>query len=97
MKYNKKTKASISWNKVEKELKKDRLSKIIIDESDSYIKLIFPIIKKREELGLSQRDLADICELPQSTIARIETMATTANIKSLIKITKALGLKITIS
>lgn len=97
MKYNKKTKASISWNKVEKELKKDRLSKIIIDESDSYIKLISPIIKKREELGLSQRDLADICELPQSTIARIETMATTANIKSLIKITKALGLKITIS
>lgn len=94
---SKKRTASISWKEVEKKLKTDNLSKVIFDESENYIKLIAPIIKKRDELGLSQRELAEICELPQSTIARIETMATTANIRSLIKITKALGLKITIS
>ena len=49
-----------------------------------------------EKMGLSQQDLAKLCDIPQSTIARIETFKTTPNIDTLIKITHKLGLKVAV-
>lgn len=50
----------------------------------------------RKEAGLTQRELANVSKVPQSTIARIETGANTS-IDTLTKIANALGKKLTVS
>lgn len=60
-------------------------------------KIITAIIKQRNELGLSQRDLAAICEIPQSSVARIESFQSTPNLATLLKLLRPLGLELTIS
>ena len=59
--------------------------------------IISEIIKQRNELGLSQRDLAALCGIPQSSVARIESFKTTPNISTLINIFKHLGLSLTVT
>ncbi len=59
--------------------------------------IISEIIKQRNALGLSQRDLASICGVPQSSVARIESFQSTPNLATLIKILHHLGLKLTVS
>lgn len=59
--------------------------------------IISAVIKQRNELGLSQRELASICGIPQSSVARIESFQTTPNLATLLKILRPLGLKLTIS
>ena len=59
--------------------------------------IISAIIQQRNALGLSQRELASMCGLPQSSVARIECHQTTPNLSTLLKILKPLGLKLTIS
>lgn len=59
--------------------------------------LISVMIKQRKDLGLSQRDLATICDIPQSSVARIESMQTTPNLATLLKILRPLGLKLSIT
>lgn len=59
--------------------------------------IISEMIKQRNALGLSQRDLALICGIPQSSIARIESFQTTPNLATLLKLLRPLGLKLTIS
>ena len=50
----------------------------------------------RKEAGLTQRELANVSKVPQSTIARIETGANTS-VDTLTKIANALGKKLTVS
>lgn len=50
----------------------------------------------RKEAGLTQRELASVSKVPQSTIARIETGANTS-VDTLTKIANALGKKLTVS
>ena len=59
--------------------------------------IISTVIKQRNALGLSQRDLAAICGIPQSSIARIESFQTTPNLATLLKLLRPLGLKLTVS
>ena len=59
--------------------------------------IISAIIKQRNELGLSQRELAAICVIPQSSVARIESFQTTPNLTTLLKLLRPLGLKLTVS
>ena len=54
------------------------------------------VIQRRNELGLSQRELAMQAGLPQSTIARFETMQTTPSIETIIKLLKPLGLQLSL-
>lgn len=54
------------------------------------------MIEQRNALGLSQRDLADMCGIPQSSVARIESMTTTPNLATLLKIMRPLGLTLTV-
>lgn len=68
-----------------------------IADMEEQAKIISTVIKQRKELGLSQRDLAAICRIPQSSVARIESFQTTPNLATLIKILRPLGLKLTIS
>ena len=58
--------------------------------------IISKIIERRNELGYSQRQLADICGLPQSSIARIEACIVKPNVETLIRIMKPLGLSLSV-
>lgn len=71
--------------------------KIMIEEIENLAEIISAVIEKRTSLGLSQRDLATICNIPQSSIARLESMKTPPNISTLLKIMQPLGLKLTVS
>ena len=50
----------------------------------------------RKEAGLTQRELANVSKVPQSTIARIETGANTS-VDTLTKSANALGDKLTVN
>ena len=54
-------------------------------------------IRRRQELGISQRDLAARCGIPQSSVARIETLKTTPKLDTLIKLMQALNLKLQVA
>lgn len=68
-----------------------------IADIEAQAAIISEMIKQRNALGLSQRDLASICGVPQSSVARIESFQTTPNLATLLKLLRPLGLKLTIS
>jgi transcriptional regulator with XRE-family HTH domain len=47
----------------------------------------------RERKNLSQQNLADICDLPKTTIGRIERAEMNTTIKTLVKIANALEMQ----
>lgn len=63
-----------------------------IKEIDPLALIVSTIIEKRNELGYSQRELAEICGLPHSSVARIEAGTVKPKVETLIKIMKPLGL-----
>ena len=86
-----------NWEDYKNHVKGIDLSRKEIEEIEVLASIVSAIIDKRNEMGLSQRDLADLCGIPQSSVARIETFKTTPNIETLIKILQPLGLKLTVS
>lgn len=44
-----------------------------IDEAEELASIVGAMIEQRQHLELSQRDLAKLCGIPQSSIARIES------------------------
>ena len=54
------------------------------------------MIEKRNELGLTQRQLAQMCGIPQSSVARIESYKTTPNLDTILKIMQPLGLTLSV-
>ena len=68
-----------------------------MEEVEALSQIVSAMVAQRHTLGLSQRDLAEICGLPQSSVARIESFKTTPNLDTLLKIMNALKLKITIT
>ncbi|MBQ3295836.1 MAG: helix-turn-helix transcriptional regulator [Erysipelotrichaceae bacterium] len=86
-----------AWNSLMEEFKKDSpWLKDDIEFNEKWIDMLGLIIEKRKELGLSQRDIAEMIDKPQSTIARIEASKTIPNLQTLFKITNALGMSIII-
>ena len=55
------------------------------------------ISQKRKQLKISQRELAERCGLPQSTVGRIEAGIVTPSLPTLEKIANELGLQIGLS
>ncbi len=55
------------------------------------------MIQQRMSLGLTQRELASLCGIPQSSVARIESFKTTPNLATLLKIFAQLGLSLTVT
>lgn len=68
-----------------------------ISEMEEQAAIVSVLIVQRNELGLSQRDLASMCGIPQSSVARIESLKTTPTLTTLLKLLRPLGLKLTIS
>ena len=63
---------------------------------DFEVSLIGKLIEARECKGLSQKQLADMCGLKQSAIARLERMGATPQIDTLMKVLKPLGYRLEI-
>ncbi|WP_303815042.1 helix-turn-helix domain-containing protein [Acidaminococcus timonensis] len=68
-----------------------------MEEIEEMTTIVSSIIKRRQELGISQRSLAERCGIPQSSIARIETLKTTPKLDTLIKLLQALDLKLQVA
>ena len=76
---------------IDEEHKKD------MEDIEALASIVGTMIEQRKALGISQRELASACGMPQSSIARIESFATTPNLETLLKIMKPLGLTLTVS
>lgn len=72
----------------------DENNNLLMEEIDELTAIVSAMIEKRNALGISQRELAQLCRLPQSSIARIESGKTTPKLDTLLKIMHPLGLKI---
>ena len=85
-----------TWNEYKEYVKKID-SNNDIEEVEQMACIISTMTNRRKELGLSQRDLASKCGVPQSSIARIESYKTIPNLSTLLNIYNHLGLSLAIT
>ena len=65
-----------------------------IDEVEALSQIVGAMIERRHDLQLSQRSLAELCGLPHSSVARIESGKSTPNLGTLLRIFNQLGLSL---
>ena len=85
----------IKWEDV-----KDSMTSLTDNEKkeiDLLSDIISQVIERRQELGISQRDLEKITGVKQECICRIEKMRTIPQLNTLIKLIEPLGLRLSIS
>ena len=88
----------MNWNEYKNHVKQtDPVGKEILEEAKAEASIISAMIKQRSALGLSQRELAAICDIPQSSVARIESNKTTPRLDTLLKLLNQLGLTLSVS
>ena len=88
----------MTWDDYKNHVKAtDPIGYEILNEAALEADVISTIIHRRNELGLSQRDLAAICGIPQSSVARIESLKTMPRLDTLLKILGKLGLTLSVS
>lgn len=68
-----------------------------MEEIEAAADIVSSLIKRRQELGLSQRALAERCGIPQSSVARIESGSVAPKLDTLIKLMQALQLKLQVA
>ncbi len=68
-----------------------------LKEAEEVAAIVTAMVEQRTALGLSQRDLAALCGIPQSSVARIESCKTTPNLGTLLNIFEHLGLSLTVT
>ena len=76
---------------VDPEISKD------MEEVEALSQIVKAMVEQRNALGLSQRELAALCGIPQSSVARIESFKTVPNLNTLLKIFQQLGLKLSVT
>ena len=76
---------------VDPEISKD------MEEVEALSQIVKAMVEQRNALGLSQRELAALCGIPQSSVARIESSKTVPNLDTLLKIFQQLGLKLSVT
>ena len=87
-----------SWNDYKEHVRNiDPQGERDLADIEAQATIISAMIKQRNELGLSQRELASLCDIPQSSVARIESFQTTPNLATLLKLFRVLGLKISVT
>ncbi|MGZ4121829.1 MAG: helix-turn-helix domain-containing protein [Tumebacillaceae bacterium] len=86
---------SRTWEDVKKEI--SCFTDVEKEEMEINAKLIGTIAAQRNKLGLTQRQLAEKAGIKQSALARFESGAVQPRIGTVLKIAKALNLKLTIS
>lgn len=87
-----------TWNDYKEHVKSvDPELKSDMEEIEVLSNIVGAMIEKRNSLGISQRELAAMCGVPQSSVARIESYRTTPNLDTLLKLFRPLGLSLTVS
>ena len=76
---------------VDPEISKD------MEEVEALSQIVKAMVEQRNALGLSQRELAALCGIPRSSVARIESFKTVPNLDTLLKIFQQLGLKLSVT
>ncbi|MBR0342432.1 MAG: helix-turn-helix transcriptional regulator [Oscillospiraceae bacterium] len=66
-----------------------------IDEDEAVSQIVGTMIARRHDLDLSQRELAEMCGIPHSSVARIESGKSTTNLSTLLKFFRRPGLTLT--
>lgn len=66
-------------------------------EIDLMSDIITKIIERRQELGLSQRELEKLTGVRQESICRIENMKNIPQLDTLIKLMEPLGLRLSVT
>lgn len=88
----------MTWDEYKSNVKAtDPIAKKDIEEAEARAAIVSAMIEKRNELGVSQRQLAEMCNMPQSSIARIESYKTSPNLDTLLKLLQNLGLNLTVT
>lgn len=62
-----------------------------IEQEKKYYEVVIALRKKREELGMSQEDLAEKAEVPRATISKVESGNRNATLKTLMALAHAMG------
>lgn len=87
-----------TWNDYKEHVKTiDSRSRKDIENAENLAAIVSTLIEQRNALGISQRELAAICGMSQSSIVRIESMETAPRLDTLLKIMRPLGLRLTVS
>lgn len=87
-----------TWNDYKEYVKSiDSESRRQMEEIEETAAIIGAIVERRKALGMSQRELASRCGIPQSSVARFETLKTIPSLETVLKIMQPLGLKLTVS
>ena len=86
-----------NWNNYKESVKRNspELAQDI-REIEILSSMIGAMIDQRHQLNLSQRDLARLCDIPQSSVARIESGSSVPNLSTLLKMFDQLGLTLTV-
>ena len=88
----------MNWNDYKDHVKQtDPIGKEILEEAEAGAAIISAMIKQRSALGMSQRELARLCDIPQSSVARIESSKTTPRLDTILKIYRQLGLTLRVT
>ena len=87
-----------TWNDYKEHVKTvDPVIAKDMEETEEIAAIVTAMVEQRNALGLSQRDLAAMCGIPKSSVARIESCKTTPNLGTLLNIFQHLGLTLTVS
>ena len=68
-----------------------------MDEVENISAIVSAMVEQRTSLGLSQRELASMCGIAQSSVARIESCKTVPSLDTLLNIFRHLGLQLTVT
>ena len=74
-----------------KQLKKELLTEVEIEQLDARVELTRQIINARKERGISQKKLEELSGVSQPVIARFEKGKTIPKIETIIKLLAPLG------
>ena len=87
-----------NWEDYKRHVKSiDADNKRNMEEIEALTEIVPSVIKRRTEMGISQRDLAAECNIPQSSVARIESFKTTPKLDTLMKLMRPLGLTLQVA
>lgn len=88
----------MDWDEYKEYVKSsDKDAKKIIEEVEAEAEIIGALIQQRAALGLSQRDLAALCDIPQSSVARIESNRITPRLDTILKLLNEMGLTLRVT
>lgn len=87
----------MTWDEYKEQVKaSDVEAKRELEEIEEKAAIVTAMIDRRNALGLSQRELAEMCGIPQSSVARIESNRTVPKLDTLLKIFHQLGLQLSV-